>query len=373
MSIFDNKNFYYDLAVQKLSKNLIDRDSQGFFALDIFREFSKNYLFKNMFDSEPTQLTVLQNYYNIARGSLDLPFTSSLAAHGYVSTLLLKKFGTPRFIFKYQQYMEVGEKIAAISNSENGTSTNLKKMSARFVEEDDQIKLQFKKPCITNGSIADILFTTIWNKDKLELYVLEKAEVSQTPLSNQLVGFRTGDSGSVTGLTALKDISERRLTTDRETIQALKYCFNIERLIVAVMATGLTHGIEDFLMKSPPSSLLDALGDNKQYLQEKLIKLHMVRIQMTSLIESIVNRGPENFMQTDSELAILKLMISNDLRSALFGCIEVVGHWALHSSHILPKVLRDIQMCSFFGGTQELQKMSLYSAIAPVWKDSKVA
>lgn len=373
MGIFDNKNFYYDLAVQKLSKNLVERDSQGFFALDIFREFSKNYLFKNMFDAEPTQLTVLQNYYNIARGSLDLPFTSSLAAHGYVSTLLLKKFGTPRFVFRYQQDMETGEKIAAISNSETGTSTNLKKVKAKFVHEEDRLKLQFQKPCVTNGSIADLLFTTLWNNDKLEMYVLEKSEVSQTQLSNQLVGFRTGDSGTVTGLAALKDIGDRRLATDRDTIMAIKYCFYIERLIVAVMATGIAHGLEDFLFKSPPASLIDAIGDNKQYLQEKVIKLHMTRVQMTSLIESIVNRGPEAFMQTDSELCILKMMISNELRAAIFNCIEVIGHWALHSNNVLPKVLRDIQMCSFFGGTQELQKINLYAAIAPNRKELKVA
>lgn len=373
MSIFDNKNFYYDLAVQKLSKNLVERDSQGFFALDIFREFSKNYLFKNMFDAEPTQLTVLQNYYNIARGSLDLPFASSLAAHGYVSTLLLKKFGSPRFVYRYQHDMETGEKIAAISNSENGTATNLKKVKAKFVQEDDRLKLQFQKPCVTNGGIADLLFTTLWNKDKLEIYVLEKSEVSQTQLSNQLVGFRTGDSGTITGQTALKDIAERRLATDRETIMAIKYCFHIERLIVGVMAAGIAHGLEDYLFKNPPPSLIEAIGDNKQYLQEKVINLHMTRIQMTSLIESIVNRGPEALMQTDSELCILKMMVSNELRAAIFNCIEVIGHWALHTNNVLPKVLRDIQMCSFFGGTQELQKIGLYAAIAPNRKDLKAA
>ncbi len=373
MSIFDNKNFYYDLAVQKLSNNLIERDGQGFFALDTFREFSKNYLFKNMFDSEPTHLTVLQNYYNIARGSLDLPFTSSLAAHGYVSTLLLKKFGAPRFIFKYQQDIETGEKIAATCSSESGGSSSNKKVSARFVGDQDNIKLQLQKPCVTNGGIADLLFTTIWNKDRLEIYVLEKAEVVQTQLASQLVGFRTGDSGSVSGLTALKDIHDRRLTTDKQTILALHYIFNSERLIMGVMAAGLAHGLEDFLLKSPPASLIDAIGDHKQYLQDKILKLHIARVQMCSLIESVINRGPDAFMQAESELSILKMMISNELRNAIYGCIEVIGHWALHTNNVLPKILRDIQMCSFFGGTQELQKVSLYSAISPNRKVIKAA
>ncbi len=373
MGLFDNKNFYYDLAVQKLSKNLVDRDSQGFFALDIFREFSKNYLFKNVFDSEPTQITVLQNYYNIARGSLDLPFTSSLAAHGYVSTLLLKKFASPRFIFRYQQEIETGEKIATVSSHDNLAATSLKKISANLIQEEDRLKLQFQKACVTNGSIADLLFTTLWHKDRLEIYALEKAEVVQTQITNQLVGFRTGDSGSVSGQTALKDIVDRRLTTGQDTMLALKYVFNIERLIFGVMASGLAHGLEDFLLKSPPASLIDAIGDNKQYLQEKILRLHITRVQMTSLIESIVHRGPEAFMQAESELCILKMMISNELRNAVYGCIEVIGHWALHTNNVLPKILRDIQMCSFFGGSVELQKTNLYTSISPNKKEIKAA
>ena len=373
MSLFDNKNFYYDLAVQKLSKNLVERDAQAFFALDTFREFSKNYLFKNMFDSEPTQLTVLQNYYNIARGSLDLPFTSSLAAHGYISTLLLKKFGSPRFVFRYQQDIETGEKIAATASSENGTAASIKKISARFIPEEDRIKLQFQKQCVTNGSIADLIFTTIWNKDRLEIYALEKSEIVQAQMSGQLVGFRTADSGSVGGQTALKDIADRRLTTDKDTIHALNYTFNIERLIMGVMAAGLAHGLEDFLLKSPPASLIDAVGDHKQYLQEKILRLHVTRIQMSCLIESIIHRGPEAFMQAESELSILKMMISHELRNAVFNCIEVIGHWALHTNNVLPKILRDIQMCSFFGGSQEMQKVGLYTSISPNRKDLKAA
>jgi alkylation response protein AidB-like acyl-CoA dehydrogenase len=363
VTIFDNKNFYYDVAASKLFKSLMDRDALASFSLDIFREFSKNYLFKNMFDAEPTQITVLQNYYNIARGSLDLPFSCSLAAHGYVSCLVLKKFGTPRFIYRYQQDMETGEKIAAINNSENGSSVSLKKIKAKIVESNEKTSLEFHKPCVTNGGVADLLFTTLWNNDKLEIYVLDKTEVKQVPIGSQLIGFRTGDTGSVTGGPSSADLFDRRLTTDQQTIKALKYGFYIERLIVSVMATGLAHGLEDFLIKSPPPSLVDALGDNKQYLQEKVLKLHTTRILMSSLIETVINRGPDHIMNADSELSILKMMISNELRAAVYGCIEVIGHWALNTNNILPKILRDIQMCSFFGGTQELQKVGLYSSM----------
>jgi alkylation response protein AidB-like acyl-CoA dehydrogenase len=215
----------------------------------------------------------------------------------------------------------------------------------------------------TNGNIADVLFTTIWNEKQLEVFLIEKEEVSQSSITDKLVGFRTGDTGMVMGQRAKDDILTRQLATGKNTIESLKYCFFVERLIVSTMATGVAHGLEDYILKMGPQSLQDAVGDSKQYLQEKVLKLHMTRVQMTSLIETITNRTPADFMQSDSELSILKLMISNELRAAVYSCIEVLGHWALYNNSVMPKVLRDIQMCSFFGGTQELQKISLYSSL----------
>ena len=135
------------------------------------------------------------------------------------------------------------------------------------------------------------------------------------------------------------------------------------------MAAGLAHGLEDFLFKAPPASMIDAIGNNKQFLQEKILKLHATRIQMSSLIESVIQRGPEAFMDAESELSVLKMLISTDLREAIYSCIEVIGHWALHHNNVLPKLLRDIQMCSFLGGTLEMQKISLYSSITPNRKE----
>jgi alkylation response protein AidB-like acyl-CoA dehydrogenase len=226
-----------------------------------------------------------------------------------------------------------------------------------------QFELQFTKPCITNGGIADVLMTTLYRNDNLEIFLLLKEEVEQKAIAHELVGFRTGDTGMVVGKKALPDLLSRRLTDENNTLKALKYCFCIERLIVTTIATGVAHGLEDYITKLSPQVLNDTIGDNKQYLQEKILKLHMTRIQMSSLIETIVNRGSDNLMNSESELAILKLMVSNELRAAVFACIELLGHGALYTNNIIPKVLRDIQMCSFFGGSAELQKISLYSSL----------
>lgn len=371
MSIFDKKGPFHKLSVQKLRPSLIERDVAGGFSEEIFREFSKSNLFKNSFSTSPADVSVLQNYYDIARGSLDLPFTSSMAAHGYVGVHLLKAFGNVELIGRYQEAMEAGEKIAAISNSENGTSVNLKKMEACLTYKNEVNHLAFTKPCVTNGGIADLLFTSLWNKDQLEIYLLEKEEVSQTSISSELMGFRTGDTGSISGKIALVDLENRKLTSGKETMAALRYCFFIERLIVVVMAAGLAHGLEDYLFSSLPDDLIDAGKDQKQFLQEKVLKLHMVRIQMTSLVETVIKRRPEDFLSSDSELSILKIMISTELREAVFNCIELVGHKALYDNHVLPKVLRDIQMCSFFGGTQELQKINLYGSLLHSKKELK--
>ena len=90
----------------------------------------------------------------------------------------------------------------------------------------------------------------------------------------------------------------------------------------------------------------------------------MARVQMSSLLETIINRGSENFHKSESELAILKMMISDELRTAVYSCVEIMGHGGLYTNSVIAKVLRDIQMCSFFGGTPELQKISLYNSLS---------
>jgi alkylation response protein AidB-like acyl-CoA dehydrogenase len=364
VTIFNQHTNFLDFANEKLSADLGNRDSAGVFNLDTFKLFAEKKLFMGFDTLEPTQIDVLQNYYNIARGSLDLPFTSSLAAHGFVGMLMLKRFGSEELKNRFKSDFETATKISSISNSEGGTSINLKKMNAQIVtKENGQHDLQFTKPCITNGSIANVLMTTIYHNKALELFLLLNDEVEQKAINSQLVGFRTGDTGMVVGKAALPDLLSRRLTGELDTLRALKYCFCIERLIVSVMATGIAHGLEDYIIKISPQALTDTSGDNKQYLQEKILKLHMTRVQMSSLIETIIHRGSDKIMSSESELAILKLMISNELRAAVYSCIEVIGHWALYTNNVIPKVLRDIQMCSFFGGTAELQKISLYSSL----------
>lgn len=364
MTVFSKHLNFLEFANEKLSSDLVNRDSNGSFDIDTFKAFAEKNLFAGFDSIEPTQIDVLQNYYNIARGSLDLPFTSSLAAHGFVGMIMLKRFGSEELKNRFKQDFETGARISSISNSESGTSVYLKKMSAQVAQQQNgDYELQFTKPCITNGSIANVLMTTMYHNQALELFLILKEEVEQKQINTQLVGFRTGDTGMVTGKKALPDLLSRRLTGEKDTLKALKYCFCIERLIVSVMATGIAHGLEDYIMKVSPQALSDTSGDNKQYLQEKILKLHMTRVQMSSLLETIIHRGSDKIMNSESELAILKLMISNELRAAVYACIEVIGHWALYTNNVIPKVLRDIQMCSFFGGTAELQKISLYSSL----------
>jgi alkylation response protein AidB-like acyl-CoA dehydrogenase len=365
MTVFSKHLNYLDYSEKTLSQTLINRDKSGAFDLETFNQFAKKNLFLVFDQLEPTHLDILQNYYNIARGSLDLPFTSSLAAHGFVGMLMLKKFGSTDQIKKFKTDFETGKCISAICNSESGTAVNLKKMTAHLVQDvQKNYELNLTKPCITNGKIANVLMTTMYNDQALELYLLLSEEVEQLSVNTQLVGFRTGDSGKVIGKKALPDLMSRKLTSEKDTLKALKYCFFVERLIVSVMATGVAHGLEDYLIKVKPEALSEISGDNKQYLQEKVLKLHMTRIQMSSLLETIINRGSENFQKSESELAILKLMISEELRAAVYSCVEIMGHGSLYTDSVVAKVLRDIQMCSFFGGTPELQKISLYNSIS---------
>lgn len=370
MSLFEREKFYA-LATEALKPTLSQRDESASFSKEAWDKFAGHGLFTGVRLNGSVDSLVVAPYYNIARASLDLPFTSSLAAHGFVSMLLLSKFAPKTLASYFWNGLTDGTEIGAICNSEPGTSLQLKKMKAVSRRtHDGKTHLDFSKPCITNGSIGTVLITSLWkeptnsSKPGLELFVLRPEEVTQKCLNSQLTGFRTGDTGSVEGKLAGRDIGMRRITGSNSTLDALKYCFMIERLIVATMAAGIAQGVEDLLVEAARAkSFHEAKSEWPQYLQEKLVSIHVVRTQMNSLIETVLSRGLDRINESSSELGILKLMITDQLRQAVFSSIEFLGHKGVMKAEILPKVLRDLEMCAFFGGTRELQKTALFHSV----------
>lgn len=357
----------------QLRSNIMERDESPSFNLQIWENAQKMGLVEALkgenFQNEMKVLTSI--FYGLAKGSLDLPFCSSLAAHSAIAMDLMNHFSTPEQKKKYGDLIKRTDSIMAICNSEEGAGSDLKKMKAlALADENGQAVVHLMKPCATNASHAELFLVSVWiekpqQKRKLGVILLEKAEVESWSLQNDLSGFRTGLTGGLRVANLKITLKERLLNTNVGSFNIFKRCFDMERLFLGVMVAGIFEGIEEEIKKLIVDKESQGFSyKDKQYLQEKLINVYKVRTQISSIVEKILISGQEfNFNDFSKELCLLKIWINEDAVQALSNYYELLGHRGYLKNQICQKLLRDFMGLRYFGGTIELQKITLFQEL----------
>jgi alkylation response protein AidB-like acyl-CoA dehydrogenase len=247
-----------DWAEKNLRPTLLQRDADHRFDPQDWAKIQtlgfNDVLFQSVSESEKMR-SLASMFYGIARGSMDLPFCSSLAAHSVIAMDLMQQFMKPSQQEKYLPIMRRPDSIASVCNSEDGAGSDLKKIKALAeISLSGQANLRITKPCATNASHANLFLTSAWArnshaKDSLCVLVLEKDEVQARSLQAELAGFRTGLTGGI----EVKDLEicfeERALLlqikrSDGQELNLFKRCFDMERLFLGDMVAGILDGME---------------------------------------------------------------------------------------------------------------------------------
>ena len=361
-----------DWASENLKPSLQQRDDEKSFNLDNWRAAQSLKLNEVLTcaDSKKEITDMASMFYGLARGSMDLPFCSSLAAHSVIAMDLINIFTTTEQKNKYHSLMRRPDSIAAICNSESGAGTDLKKMSASaVVSENGTALVNLTKPCATNASHADLLLCSVWEKtankkDSLSIIVLEKSEVHTTSLQHTLAGFKTGMTGSVKAQNLSINYSERVLQTNVGQLNIFKRCFDMERLFLGVMVAGILDGVENNMMELIEKN--ESAGftlQDKQYLQEKLLHVYTVKTNLSLLIETILNSDKFDLNEYSKELCLVKIALNTQAVDAITSYYEFIGHQGFMAQHICQKLNRDFMGLKYFGGTTELQKNNLFAEL----------
>ena len=321
-------------------------------------------------DTKKEVTALASMFYGLARGSMDLPFCSSLAAHSVIAIDLFNTFATKNQKNKYDALMRSTDSIAAICNSETGAGTDLKKMTASaVVSEDGTALVNLVKPCATNASHANLLLCSVWEKaankkDALSILILEKSEVQTTSLQHTLAGFKTGITGSVKAQNLRLNYSERVLQTNVGNSNVFKRCFDMERLFLGIMVAGILDGVESNMLSLVEQNETNGFTlQDKQYLQQKLLHVYTVKTNLNLLIESILNSDKFDLNEFSKELCLIKILLNTDAVNAITSYYEFIGHKGFMANHICQKLNRDFMGLKYFGGTTELQKNNLFAEL----------
>ncbi|HEY8280162.1 MAG TPA: acyl-CoA dehydrogenase family protein [Bdellovibrionota bacterium] len=300
--------------------------------------------------------------YGLGKGSLDLPFCSSLGAHFAIATDLLATFGSPEQREKYLPQLQSGARVGTICNAEQGSGSDLRKMRSHVTAEPDgHLRVEAFKPCANNLSFAGLAFVSCWNDEKeIRLYLLEGEEIEQTRLHDQFASFRTGVVGSMRTSGLLLNRKERELP---RAFFALRHCLHTERFYLGVLVAGILAGLEDGVVSR---LLARETTFERQYLQEKIVNLRSARVRLEALLGHIfeITGSGKSWERAAIELCVLKTFLNTEAPKAVQNAFETMSFEGVFLSSHAQRVYRDLQALTFFGGTTELQKIQIFEDLA---------
>lgn len=363
-------------AEKNLKSNLIERDETAVFDKNLWIS-AQNECLTNIHEASISETQKIRSlasvFFGMAKGGMDLPFCSSLAAHSVISLDLIFKFASYDQKNHYLKRMLKPDFITAICNSEEGAGTDLKKIKASSDPIDQHHSLiNLYKSCATNASDADLVLASVWvksntSKDSLGVIILEKSEFTSWSLQQELMGFRTGMTGGIKVKDVKIPIQERLLTAPNEkygNVAILKRCFDMERLFLGVMISGMLESIETEAVELIKEKELNGFRfSDKQYLQEKLIEIYSIKTSIQMIVEQILADGKFKIENYSKELSLLKMLINEKAIQVIMSYFELVGHKGYLKNNYCQKLIRDFMGLKYFGGTLELQKINLFEDI----------
>jgi len=358
-----NSDNILKFAQKNIFPTLLERDQKSYFDLILFQEtVSSISLSRSPSKSSSDFEFILNSFYNLGLGGLDIPFSVSIVAQ-FISICILKEFGSDDQKLTYMNKLENGEKLASIANSEISGGTDIRSMQSNIVVLNDKYYLNAYKPCVTNCP-ADLIFLSTWigNENKrMEVLILPAENLKQELKSTEIFGFQTGLTGSCLATNLELNYPSVRLGNQFDGFKILKYSFDLERLLISCVLAGALEKVLNLSVeyiqnrKSFSKNLVD-----HQHIQEKIVRIYNAKHTIKTLIDYIKinceSLSINNIRNFDMELSHLKYFAVEQSFLAFTEFFELMGHSAVRVDHIAQKLLRDTSLLKFLGGTKELQK-----------------
>ncbi|HET6347292.1 MAG TPA: acyl-CoA dehydrogenase family protein, partial [Myxococcota bacterium] len=310
----------------------------------------------------------------LGAGSLDLPFCTSAIAQS-IGIDILARFGAATPQARLLPALVRGASIVAISNAEEGAGTDVRAARSRLeLRAGGAGVAHVRKPGATNLPGAAVVLASAWchglhDKPSLEVIALAGDEVTQIDHRASLAGFRTGLTGGIHTAAAgctLDAAPERIVGGPRAGFRVMKHCFNLERLYIGALVSGVLLGARQTAMRQlrTRTSMGQPLLQH-QYVQGKLIQMLAAERHLQGLIDSILRVADDatGLPAATHLLALLKIAIIEAAGPALRACFDLFGFIGYTDAHFAQKLVRDHMALALLGGTAEQQRLVLFAEL----------
>jgi len=367
---------YRTIGIKQLRHNALERDQSCTFDKKAWNALIQENFFGIMapkeYGGDALSLSdSIAAHRGLAEGSLDLGFVFTVSVQSVLAIELLLKFGTADQKEKYLKPAIRGDIVFAISNAEHQAGTDMNKIKSS-VKYDSAGKpfLSGNKTVCTNVPFADVVLLSAHNEKTgtFDIYLIDTNLGETQSWTDQLLGVRTGITGALYfDNVHISDIEQRRLGKPGQAPSILQACFDLDRLILAVMVSGCLRGLVDMAIENIQlRAEKDPEFAKHQYIQEKFYKVFSCAEKIDGLITMIVNDLPDRevlsaLKQRRNTLSVLKELLCTEAYDAASDIFELFGFLSFKGDHLMQKILRDLMAFKFLGGTKELQKNMVFA------------
>lgn len=315
---------------------------------------------------------LIRRYRNLGERGTPLGFGVSCVAH-QITIELLAHYGSAAQKVRVGEPLRTGAWLGAIANTEGSGGTDIRSMASKV----ENGRLYSTKNYFTNGP-GDLIFVSAWVDKKLEVLMLEGSRLQQEDLRFDLPGFRSGRTGRLFAHALPVDLGTDRLGHSGQGFEILKFCFDLERLMISALIYGTLLRAEKDLVSALKErrSFGKPLTDH-QWVQDKAIDLRQAHYTLRGLLEICgldyrSEKGfPAGLRALNTPLALLKWQAVEQGIAALTAAFEAGGVRSLQEDAPLLTLLNDLYHLKFLGGTRELQKSFLWQDFLQEFEESQ--
>lgn len=361
------KNSIIDFAQKELNDNLSDNDEKGIFAKENWQKCAQGIEILSLLCSEKYGgfSESLKNTL-LALESLSYGCRDSGLVHAIVTQLCcivqFNLFANDKLKSQYLPSLIDGTKIGAQAITEPDSGSDVPSMKTTAALNGNYYFLNGSKTFISNGPLSDVVIVYAAKENgesslsKISTFAIEKKyEGFSTGKPLDKMGLRTMHNGELFFDNCKVPVSNL-IGAEGQGMIIFNEMMEWERALMGAVHVGTLSRIVDKCIKysNTRKQFGKSIGQY-QSISNKIAEM-VVNLELSRSFLYKIAWLKDNNKRASKEASILKLFLSESLKSACLEAVQIFGGYGYMKDHEMEMELRNSIAATIYSGTSEMQK-----------------
>lgn len=352
-------------AQEEIFPNVIERDRNAIFPLDIIRKMGELGFLGMMV---PTQwggveldtISYVLALQEIAKVDASIGIVTSV--QNSLINWIFEKYASNQLKEKYLHKLAIGEYIGAYCLSEPDAGSDARGIKTTAVKKDNNWILNGSKNWISSASNSDVFIVFAQSDFSLAhkgicCFVVDKnTEGFDIGLKEDKMGMRASDTNSI-GLTNVVVSNDNMIGNIGDGFYIAMRGLNGGRIGIAAQSVGIAQGAFELALNySKQRKTMGKLISEHQLIQAKLAQMSM-KIDAAKLLVLKAAWLKDNNQDHIKEAAQAKLFASTIANEVTREAVQIHGGYGYVREYHVERMMRDAKVTEIYEGTSEIQHL----------------